>query len=137
MLQVYVPACFIPDSEIWSCELLNDVIPDQCKLRSAGKRLEIKLKKEKHGLWHGVGRVMEIDDVKVNSKEQQLPIKNGPQMQNHIQSVPQDPILHVSTRRIQNIVGASLCKLILTAMYMYMYVSAQYGWVERFELSRT
>ena len=36
---------FITDKLIWHCQLSNPVLPEKCKIKPAGKRIELKLKK--------------------------------------------------------------------------------------------
>ena len=46
---------------MWSCQLLHPVIPKLCKMRPAGKRIEVKLRKATSQKWIDLGEPVTFD----------------------------------------------------------------------------
>ena len=53
---------------VWGCELQYPVIPVFCKVKAAGKRVEVKLRKVKSEKWMDVGQPLPVD---VKEQDQQ------------------------------------------------------------------
>ena len=53
---------------MWACELQYPVFPERWKIRKAGKRIEVKLRKMSVQKWTDVGQTLQLDQ-QVESQE--------------------------------------------------------------------
>ena len=58
---------FFTDKVLWQCYLAHPVVPEKCRIKPAGKRIELKLKKASPVQWSELEGVNNIEKENITS----------------------------------------------------------------------